>query len=181
MFKIKYQTMDVGHDKECLPVEIYPQKLTMNDYDIRYSKEEDRIYEIRHKSLGLVKFVSQKIDEECGYVSGSKLVVFTSEYKEDMLNIIHVHLNDMSEEVTLDVAYMSEGQSLKDFEEFSVDVTGQILRYKIIAKNMKIFTILYNTGKGVEELPFEEIRLNKDDYIVVKQSELSTDPLFARI
>lgn len=92
-----------------MPVEIYPSKLPMNDYDIRYDKDSDRITEIRHRQSGLVKFVSQKIDEECGYVSGSKLVVFTSIYKEDILNIVHVHLNDMSEEVTINVDYMIEG------------------------------------------------------------------------
>ena len=78
----------------------------MNDYDIRYDKADDRIYEIRHKELGLVKFVSQKIDEDCGYVSFSKMVVYTAVYKEDILNIVHIHLNDVSEEVTIDVAYM---------------------------------------------------------------------------
>lgn len=98
-----------------------------------------------------------------------------------MLNIIHVHLNDMSEEVTIDVAYMDEGQSLKEFEEFDVDISGQTLRYKIIAKNMKIFTILYNTGKGVEEIPFEEIRINKNDFVSITKSELSSEPLFAQI
>ena len=78
----------------------------MNDYDIRYDKTDDRIYEIRHKELGLVKFVSQKIDEDCGYVSFSKMVVYTTVYKADILNIVHIHLNDVSEEVTIDVAYM---------------------------------------------------------------------------
>ena len=46
---------------------------------------------------------------------------------------------------------------------------------------MKIFTILYNTGKKVEEIPFEEIRINKGDYISVKSSDLSDKPLFGQI
>jgi hypothetical protein len=38
--------------------------------------------------------------------------VYTAKYKDDMLNLIHMHVNDMSEEVTVDVAYMQDGQSL---------------------------------------------------------------------
>ena len=83
--------------RECLPLQMLPEKLSMNDYDIRYDKNEDKIKEIRHRTCGLVRFVSHKIDEECGYVTGSKMVVYTSKYKEDMLNIVHIHLNDVSE------------------------------------------------------------------------------------
>jgi hypothetical protein len=35
----------------------------------------------------------------------------------------------------VDVAYMLDGHSLKDFEEFTVDFAGQPLRYKIIVKD----------------------------------------------
>jgi hypothetical protein len=35
-----------------------------------------------------------------------------------------------------------------------------VLRYKILAKNEKIFTLLYNPGYGeIEEIEFEEIRI----------------------
>lgn len=33
----------------------------------------------------------------------------------EMLNIVHIHLNDSSDEVTIDVAYMTNEQTLKDF------------------------------------------------------------------
>jgi len=35
-----------------------------------------------------------------------------------MLNIIHVHLNDSSEDVTIDVAYMDKGSKVDDFKVF---------------------------------------------------------------
>jgi hypothetical protein len=55
------------------------------------------------------------------------------------------------------------------------------LRYKILVRDMKVFTILYNTGKSVDEIPFEEVRINKGDLISIKKSELSDKPLFGRI
>jgi hypothetical protein len=55
MFTIKYQLMhfdeegEDGGDVECMPVEIYPLGLSLNDYDIRFDKGSDRITEIRNK------------------------------------------------------------------------------------------------------------------------------------
>lgn len=49
IFTIKYQTMYLDDERECLPMEILPVGLSMNDYDIRYDKNQDRITEIRHK------------------------------------------------------------------------------------------------------------------------------------
>lgn len=81
-----------------------------------------------------------------------------------MLNIVHAHVNDMSDEVTLEVEYMGDDSRLSDYEEFKTDVTGQILRYKILVKDQKIFTVLYNEGFGsISEIPFEERRLQKDE------------------
>ena len=70
----------MGDGHECLPIEIKPDKINMTNYDINFDKNENRIKEIRHKELGLVKFISIKIDEDCGYISGSKFIVYTSEH-----------------------------------------------------------------------------------------------------
>ena len=144
---------------ECLPLEIKPKGIDPNRYDIRFDKELNRILGVRNYSWGEVKYEQYKIDETCGYVVGSKMKVYTSTYKEDMLNIVHVHLNDMSDEVTIETDYMQDEQSVNDFKEFKVDVSGQVLRYKILVKDMKIYSILYNTGNGIEEVPFEEVRI----------------------
>lgn len=39
----------MDNEKVCLPVEIVPSKLSLNDYDIRYDKNLDKIVEIRNK------------------------------------------------------------------------------------------------------------------------------------
>jgi hypothetical protein len=84
-----------------------------------------------------------------------------------MLNIIHLHVNDTSEDVTFDVAYMHEGESLEDFKTFSVDIAGRPLRYKILVKDMSIHKILYNDGLKPNEIPFEEYRFDVDSHVVV--------------
>lgn len=48
--------MNVEGEKECMPLEILPEKLSINDYDIRYDKNDDKITEVRHRLLGAVKF-----------------------------------------------------------------------------------------------------------------------------
>lgn len=141
VFTVKYQLLHLGDEGEseveCMPVEIYPPGLKVQDYDIRFDKDQDRITEIRNKQLGLVKFAYYKIDEACGYVQGSVMRIYTSPYQGggDMLNLIHVHVNDTSDEVTIDVAYMQEGESIKEHEEFKADYTGQVLRYKILVRD----------------------------------------------
>ncbi len=114
--------MDEDEDPTCMPVEIYPKGISLNDYDIRY--DGDRIKEVRNKQLGLIKYKSQKIDGDCGYVVGSKVVVFTHTFAADILNIVHMHVNDMSETVTVETACMMEGNTIKDFDQFSTDYTG---------------------------------------------------------
>lgn len=70
------------------------------------------------------------MDQECGYVLGSAVTVYTQEFNTtDMLNILHVHINDMSDSVTVNVKYMLPGHSVKDFQTFDKDFSGRPLRY----------------------------------------------------
>lgn len=48
-------------------------------------------------------------------MQGSEIKLWTTEYKEDTLNIIHMHVNDMSDEATVDVVYMAAGSSKEDY------------------------------------------------------------------
>lgn len=96
-----------------------------------------------------------------------------------MLNVCHVHINDRSEFVTVEVDYMQDEDSVKDYEEFKVDVTGKELRYKILVKDMAIFKMLYNMGNGeILEVPFEEIRMAQGDLFVNKSG---TEQIFIRV
>jgi len=41
-------------------------------------------------------------------VRGSILRIYSNEYSHNFLNIIHVHVNDTSDEVSIEVDYMGE-------------------------------------------------------------------------
>lgn len=61
--------------------------------------------------------------------------IFTAEYSSTLFNILHVHVNDTSEEVVLEVDYMADDQTLEDFKEFKVDQAGRVLRYRVLVKD----------------------------------------------
>jgi hypothetical protein len=79
---------------------------------------EPPIRGILNKECGAIKYYEVNVDIECGYVEGSILKIYSSEYSQGMLNIVHVHVNDMSDQVTLEVTYMADGETLASYHEF---------------------------------------------------------------
>ncbi|CDW89559.1 UNKNOWN [Stylonychia lemnae] len=185
VFTVKYQLMQIDDQMECMPLEVYPTGVQIQDYDIRFNKQAEAITQVINKEFGQVKFQSFRIDQECGYVRGSVTKIYTCEYLANVLNIIHVHVNDTSDEVSIEVDYMDDEQTIKDFEEFKTDVNGQILRYKVLVRDQCINSLLYNGGFGViEEIPFKEIRMKKDSVMEVKPKigvEYSTEVMLVEI
>ena len=54
-----------------------------------------------------------------GYVTNSVVEIWTSLIDTDAagetVNILHIHVNDTSDQVTFDTAYMHEGETLESF------------------------------------------------------------------
>ena len=50
-----------------------------------------------------------------GYVEGTTLDIWSTKLDEETLNIIHLHVNDTSDQVTFDVAYMHDGEDISKF------------------------------------------------------------------
>ena len=62
--------------------------------------------------------------------------------------------------MTLEVAYMADGETLAAYQEFKEDYTGRTLRYKVIVRQQSIHRVLYNQGGGnIIEVPFQEVRI----------------------
>ena len=48
--------MDVDGELQCLPMEIIPKGLSMQDYELKFNKNERRINEVNHREFGPVEF-----------------------------------------------------------------------------------------------------------------------------
>lgn len=109
-----------------------------------------------------------------GYVTNSVVDIYTHREDNETLNIIHFHVNDTSDSVTLEVKYMHDNENLEEHKEFGVDMQGRPLKYKIIVKNCKIFTVMYKeaTEEGeVIEIPFRENTIEPTAQYVTKSNE----------
>ena len=99
---------------------------------------------------------------------GSTIKLWTVKQTVEILNIIHIHLNDTSDEAAIDVQYITNTQDLllldkEDYTniKFDKDAAGVVMRYKILVHEMKVKAVLYNTGNSIELVPHKEMRLEK--------------------
>lgn len=90
----------------------------MQDYELKFNQSQRYIYEVTNREYGPVEFEAQLLDKESSYVLGSKIDVYTTLLQQafgndtaEILNIIHVHLSDMSDFTSLDVVYLKKGET----------------------------------------------------------------------
>ena len=104
---VKYKIMTIQHKQECVPQEVLPKHLYLKDYIINFNNQK-KVTNVVNRIFGEVKFQAFQIDEASGYVMGSVIKLWTNRVKDGMLNIMHMHVNDTSDEVTMDVVYMAD-------------------------------------------------------------------------
>ena len=91
-----------------------------------------------------------------------------------MLNILHFHINDMSDEVSIDQRWLTDDErdllmsGNKDqirFPEFKRDANGMLLRYLILIYDQKVIDLIYKPGEDydAESIRYKEIRVNIDE------------------
>ena len=96
-----------------------------------------------------------------------------------MLNILHFHINDMSDEVSIDQRWldqeerdclMSGRRQQIRFPEFKRDANGMLLRYLILIHDQKVIDILYKPGEHQEpeSIRYREYRINQDEYYTLQ-------------
>ena len=121
------------------------------------------------------------MDQSAGHVHGSTAEIWTNKPKigVPMLNILHFHINDMSEDVTIDQRWLTQEERdmiVNDqideinFKEFKKDVTGQLLRYLILIYDQKVLAILYNQSEASQpiQIRYREFQVDMDVYQKVK-------------
>ncbi|CAI2358930.1 unnamed protein product [Moneuplotes crassus] len=181
-FKIFYQVDTSMGENECLPMSVDPSFISLNDYRINFDKQQCCITSISNNNYGNVQFIENKIDPNAGFISNSVFEVWTNEVNDKVFNIIHCHINDMSDSVPIATEYIDEGESISDHMEFGTDSTGQVLRYKILIQNHKILTVLYNFGENIDEIPFNETKLSHDGSLYqLKNKEFEDQTMIVKL
>ena len=69
--------------------------------------------------------------------------------------------------MTLDVAYLHQGEEVEDFKDFGTDFAGRPLKYKILVKDCEVYRVLYcdeSLEKTVRELPKREWKIEVSGY-----------------
>ena len=60
--------------------------------------------------FGKIKYKAIKLAADAGLVMGGMVKIWTHQFRPQVLNIIHIHVNDIAEEVTLDVRYLTDSE-----------------------------------------------------------------------
>lgn len=146
-------------------MEIRPQ-IDISQYDINYNKCKNAVIAISNRKLNTeIKFHDMNLQEKEGYVQDSIMEIWSQKIDDETLNIVHIHVNDTSEEVTLDIAYMHPGEKIEQHQQFKVDLSGKPLKYKIIVKDAEVYKVYYNSvaidgSKNLQEVPFCENKIS---------------------
>ena len=122
-----------------------------------YHPSTKKITLLESRAFGKVHFNAIEADQSAGYVQGSTAEIWTAIPKIGlpMLNILHFHINDMSDEVSIEQRWLTTQErdnimngrtDLINFSEFKRDANGMLLRYLILIYDQKVLDVLYNAG-----------------------------------
>ena len=130
--------------KEIIPYKIQPDNIDLNNYNIIIENNLIKTIQSKSDENFTVVFEAKMIIEESsdklkGFISNSILKVYTSMYNKDIVNIIHIHLNDTSEEISVDSLFLEKSEMSSDHKNFKLDFTGKKLNYKFIFRDFKVF------------------------------------------
>ena len=175
--KIFYQLQidrNYPSEKDIIPYRIEPSYIDINDYNLTI--KDNSITNVENKQNNVfVIFDSLLIGEgkaTTGLVSSSLIKVYTTLYSKDILNILHIHLNDTSQEITIDSEFLEKEENVLNHKVFLNDVTGKKLTYKLIFKDYKLNKIYYNVSNDfIDEPPFEEIRIKPNNFVKIINGE----------
>ena len=174
--KILYQLQqDIYNprEKELIPYRIEPSNLDINEYDLDI--KDNLIKYVRHKqSETYIIFEPIMVgdSQKSGLVSNDPIKVYTTFYNKDIVNILHIHLNDTSQEITIDSEFLEKNDNILNHKIFTTDITGRRLTYKLIFQKNKLIKIYYCMSIDyIDEPPFQEITFPINSYVKISKGE----------
>ena len=115
---VYYQLIEVeNNEKLCCPINILPKGISLQDYEIKFNNNQKEITEILNKADGQIKFSTVIMSEDCGLIQASVVEVYSYEVSKHIFNIIHLHIEDMKEEIPVEAIYILDSQTPQEYED----------------------------------------------------------------
>ena len=160
-------------EKDLIPYRIEPSYVDINQYNLEI--KDNLIRSVTHKQSKCFVYFDTKMigdNQKTGLVSNDLIKVYTTLESKDILNILHIHINDISEEITIDSIFLEKNDNILNYKNFTTDVTGRRLNYKFIFQQYKLIKIFYCMSIDfIDEPLFQEIKFSKNGFIKIIKGE----------
>ena len=161
-------------ERELIPYKIEPNYIDINQYNLNI--QTNSIKQVENKENRCFVFFDSILigdgKSTTGLVSSSSIKVYTTLYSKDILNILHIHLNDTSQEITIDSEFLEKNENILNHKVFTADAMGKRLTYKFLFKDYRLIKIYYAVSNTyIDEPPFEEIRITPNNYVKILKGE----------
>lgn len=160
-------------EKDLIPYKIEPSYININEYNLTIQTNTIKHVENKENNVFVI-FDSVLIGDgkNTGFVSSSSIKVYTTLYSKDIINILHIHLNDTSLDITIDSEFLEKEDKIEKHKVFTVDALGKRLIYKLLFKDYRLIKIYYAVSDTfIDEPPFEEIRIAPNNYVKIIKGE----------
>ena len=158
------------YEKDLIPYKIEPNYIDINQYNLEVQGNSIRFVQNKENAC-FVTFDSISIGDgksTTGLVSSSLIKIYTTLYSKDIVNILHMHLNDTSKDITIDSEFLEKKDNILNHKVFTVDASGKRLTYKLIFKDYRLIKVYYSVSNDfIDEPPFQEIRLNPNHFVKI--------------
>jgi len=113
----------------------------------------------------------QKKKKFLGLVSTSLIKVYSALYNQNIVNVLHIHMDDTNESITVDSFFLDKDEDEGAYKNFSTDLKGKKLDYKFLFKNYRLQKIYYSmSAEFIDEPNFEEIRICMGKIVKIQKS-----------
>ena len=158
------------YEKDLIPYKIEPNYIDINQYNLEVQGNSIRYVQNKENACFVI-FDSISIGDgksTTGLVSSSLIKIYTTLYSKNIVNILHMHLNDTSKDITIDSEFLEKKDNILNHKVFKVDASGKRLTYKLIFKDYRLIKVYYSVSNDfIDEPPFQEIRLNPNHFVKI--------------
>ena len=171
ILQIKYNLIKDGNFYSIVPTSCQPENINLIEYEIIV--KNNLIKEVKNKKNNFIIYFISKNDGEIDDIKlmNDELKVYTTMYDKNTINILHFHLNDTSEDITIEANYLEEDEKILNLKFSQYDASGRQLTYRLIFQNRKLQKIYYFQNQNIIEPDFKEIRFTPNSIVKVLEGK----------